>query len=296
MADIKTERLLNLTMALLATKRYLTKSEILKTVSGYSGAPDAMDRMFERDKDDLRTLGIEIEVGSLDSLFDDELGYRIRPENYVLTLPEISPTEMAYISLASQIWRDHALGESAQYALRRFQALGIETSREVEWLPVDQNLLRPDFESIWKAIEESRFLTFNYNAKKRTVWPIKLYLQNGAWYLDGIDEDLLEKRFKLIRVDGDFEVGKKGERPESKVDDSPDEDGVIVHFRFKEGSTIPFPQGNQNKGGSKYDAMVSFADHFSALHQSLSLAHIAQVLEPADLRQEILTILRDRTK
>ena len=105
MADIKTERLLNLTMALLAAKRYLTKSEILKTVSGYSGATDAMDRMFERDKDDLRSIGIEIEVGSLDSLFDDEIGYRIRPESFVLTLPDISPTEMAYISLASQIWR-----------------------------------------------------------------------------------------------------------------------------------------------------------------------------------------------
>ena len=34
--------------------------------------------MFERDKEDLRALGIPIEVGGYDPLFDDEQGYRIR--------------------------------------------------------------------------------------------------------------------------------------------------------------------------------------------------------------------------
>ena len=80
----KIERLVNLTIALLATKRYLTKSEIFRTVEGYEGAADTKERMFERDKDDLRTLGIEIAVGSFDPLFNDEAGYRIKVENYHL--------------------------------------------------------------------------------------------------------------------------------------------------------------------------------------------------------------------
>jgi proteasome accessory factor B len=71
----KIERLINLTIALLATKRYLTKSEIFSSVDGYEGSPETMERMFERDKDDLRSLGIEIEVGSFDPLFNDEAGY-----------------------------------------------------------------------------------------------------------------------------------------------------------------------------------------------------------------------------
>jgi len=58
MADTKTERLVNLTLALLASKRFLKKSEILRTVAGYEGSAESMDRMFERDKDDLRALGI----------------------------------------------------------------------------------------------------------------------------------------------------------------------------------------------------------------------------------------------
>ena len=68
----KSERLVNLTIALLATKRYLTKSEIFRTVDGYDGSPEAMERMFERDKDDLRSLGIVIELGTFDPLFEDQ--------------------------------------------------------------------------------------------------------------------------------------------------------------------------------------------------------------------------------
>jgi proteasome accessory factor B len=64
----KIERLINLTIALLATKRFLTKSEIFRTVEGYEGSPETKERMFERDKDDLRSLGISIEVGSFDAL------------------------------------------------------------------------------------------------------------------------------------------------------------------------------------------------------------------------------------
>ena len=85
----KNERLVNLTIALLATKRYLTKNEIFRNIEGYEGSAEAKERMFERDKDDLRKLGIQIEVGGLDPLFDDEAGYRIRPESYALSLREL---------------------------------------------------------------------------------------------------------------------------------------------------------------------------------------------------------------
>ena len=80
----KSERLVNLVIALLATRRSLTKNEIFRTIDGYDGSEESMERMFERDKDELRSLGIEIEVSGLDPLFDDELGYRIKPENFAM--------------------------------------------------------------------------------------------------------------------------------------------------------------------------------------------------------------------
>ena len=64
MASEKSERLVNLVIALLATKKYLTKNQIFSAVPGYEGTPDSKDRMFERDKEDLRAIGINIEMKS----------------------------------------------------------------------------------------------------------------------------------------------------------------------------------------------------------------------------------------
>ena len=101
----KIERLINLTIALLASQRFLTKSEIFRTVQGYEGSAETKERMFERDKDDLRTLGITIDVGSFDPIFNDEAGYRIRSENYQLDLGQITPTEISLLSLAADLGR-----------------------------------------------------------------------------------------------------------------------------------------------------------------------------------------------
>ena len=116
MSSAKTERLVNLTMALLGTKRYMAKSEIFKRVSGYTGTQETKERMFERDKDDLRNLGIEIEVATHDPLFEDEVGYRIRPESYQIQISDISPRELSLISLATQAWEGAVLDSSAHSA------------------------------------------------------------------------------------------------------------------------------------------------------------------------------------
>ena len=80
MTTRKTERILNLTICLLVADRYLTKDRIREAVEGYHDLSDsAFERTFERDKDELRALGVPIEVGSFDVLFDDEPGYLIRP-------------------------------------------------------------------------------------------------------------------------------------------------------------------------------------------------------------------------
>jgi proteasome accessory factor B len=93
-SDQKTERLINLTLALLSSKRYLTKSEIFKVVAGYSGSPETMERMFERDKDDLRNLGIRIEVRGLDPLFEDDQGYLIDSDTHQISPDNFSKEDI----------------------------------------------------------------------------------------------------------------------------------------------------------------------------------------------------------
>jgi proteasome accessory factor B len=216
MSDPKTERLLNLTMALLATRRYLTKIEIFQSVAGYSGAPEAMERMFERDKDDLRSLGIAIEVGNLDNYFEDELGYRIFPSSYGLDIGEITARELALLSIAAHSWSEGVLSKSSQSALRKLRSLGISLDTEdlaMGWARFENP--QPNFDQFWQGLEERKTLQFNYSSAtlaKRTVDAYGLTLWRGFWYLVGFDHDRREIRvFKLIRVaDQVATVGKSG--------------------------------------------------------------------------------------
>ena len=130
MADKKAERLINLTLALLATKRYLKKSEIFATVDGYSGNAESMDRMFERDKNELRSLGIDISVGDLDPLFDDEPGYRIFKDSYAFQFKDLEPADVALLSVAAKLWNDSILGIDAQAGLLKLESMGVVRDEE----------------------------------------------------------------------------------------------------------------------------------------------------------------------
>jgi proteasome accessory factor B len=214
----KIERLINLTIALLATKRYLTKSEIFRTVEGYEGTAETKERMFERDKDDLRSLGIAIDVGSFDPLFNDEAGYRIKSENYQLDLGEITPTEMSLLSLAADAWQGAAFAEQAQSAILKLSSIGVPAD------PIDIPGFSPklsnsskDLETISAAIGSSDYLIFDYlspslSAEAREVVPIALSNRSGFWYVSGVDKGVEEVRtFRLDRVQGAITVRKNKE-------------------------------------------------------------------------------------
>jgi proteasome accessory factor B len=211
----KIERLINLTIALLATKRYLTKSEIFRSVEGYEGSPETKERMFERDKDDLRSLGIEIEVGSYDPLFNDEAGYRIKQEKYQLDLGQITPTEISLLSLAAQAWQGASFDEAAQKALLKLNSIGVPSDSLT--LPGASNKLSDggrDFPLIAKAIADQQLLTFTYIDSQlfqnvRKIVPIGLSSRAGFWYLSGVDQEIQEIRtFRVDRIEGEIAASK----------------------------------------------------------------------------------------
>lgn len=211
----KSERLVNLTIALLATKRWLTKSQIFSSVDGYEGEPDAMERMFERDKDDLRNLGITIEVGSFDPLFDDEVGYRIRPENYQADIDSISSRELSLISLATQAWKGAVLNSSALSALIKLKSLGVDSDVDsIPGLAPTLHISDSNFATIVDAISERRVISFNYLSAdlisvSRAIEPYGAGTKNGFWYVAGRDLD--RKDMRLFRLDRfDSEVKRQG--------------------------------------------------------------------------------------
>ena len=211
----KIDRLINLTIALLATKRYLTKSEIFKSVEGYEGSAETKERMFERDKDDLRSLGIEIEVGSFDPLFNDEAGYRIKQEKYQLDLGEITPTEISLLSLAAQAWQGASFDEAAQKALLKLSSMGVPSDSLS--LPTSAHKVNDgggDLPLITKAIAEQQLITFVYldsqlDRQERKVVPVGLSSRSGFWYISGVDQEIQEIRtFRIDRIDGEITATK----------------------------------------------------------------------------------------
>ena len=221
----KTERLINLTIALLATKRYLTKSEIFRTVEGYEGSAETKERMFERDKDDLRTLGIVIEVGSFDPLFGDEAGYRIKSESYQLDLGAITSTEISLLSLAADAWQGAAFADAAQSAILKLSSIGVPADPiEIPGLSPKLANSSKDLETVTSAIADSDFLVFDYLsatlvAEERLIIPIALSNKNGFWYVTGVDQDMQEVRtFRMDRIQGSLEAKENKESFEYPVD------------------------------------------------------------------------------
>lgn len=205
----KNERLVNLTIALLATKRYLTKNEIFRNIEGYEGSAEAKERMFERDKDDLRKLGIQIEVGGLDPLFDDEAGYRIRPESYALSLRELTPTQVTLLSLAAQAWQDAAFTDLSQQALRKLTSIGLDT--DSSQLPIMAPKLIGADENLRSALDALTSLTtieFDYLniqgvAQKRQLQVYGVQARKSHWYLIGLDtEKNAIRNFRVDRIQG----------------------------------------------------------------------------------------------
>jgi proteasome accessory factor B len=124
MSRRKTERLLSLVVCLLSARRYLTATQIRAAVPGYPDSFDAFKRMFERDKEELRELGIPLETGSG---ADDELGYRISRQAYELPDIRLEPDEVAVLGLAARVWRRAELAGAADGALLKLRAAGVDS-------------------------------------------------------------------------------------------------------------------------------------------------------------------------
>ncbi|MDQ1706449.1 MAG: proteasome accessory factor [Frankiaceae bacterium] len=211
MAARRTERLLNLVICLLHTRSYLTAERIREMVAGYDEAPtdEAFKRMFERDKEDLRDLGIPLETGA-NSAFDDEPGYRIARRDYALPEITLEPGEAAAVGLAARMWSSASMSASATRALRKLEAAGVEMAPLPEGLQPRVEGSGVAFPLLAEAVHDGRVVTFPYRTAGgaepavRTVEPWGVVWWHGRWYLAGHDRDRGATRvFRLSRIAGD---------------------------------------------------------------------------------------------
>jgi len=302
----KSERLVNLVIALLATKRYLTKSEIFRTIDGYEGSNDSMERMFERDKDELRNLGIEIEVSALDPLFDDEIGYRIRTEDFVMDRNGFTANEIAYMSLAAQVWKDASLDEVAQKAMRKLA--GLAKPADISEIPAfaPAVLNAPIFLSeLVDCISQRKPVEFTYvdrelNALIRNVNVYSYFSLKGFWYFSGFDISRNDIRtFRCDRILGQLVVSKKTHSyniPDDYITDVNFEDLELTQqaqLRIRQGRGAQLRNlASKIEIGEEFDLVeLSFSSQESLA--SLILWHLDDVvvLQPESLKESVITTL-----
>ncbi|WP_152364847.1 helix-turn-helix transcriptional regulator [Microlunatus speluncae] len=204
MTTRKTERILNLTICLLVSGRFVSKGQIREAVEAYHGLSDAaFERTFERDKDELRALGVPIEVGSFEALFDDEPGYRIRPSEFELPPIDLTAEEAAVVGVAARVWQHASVAESTMSAIAKLRAAGIEPdTSQLASLEPSVQAQEPAFEPLWNAVLQRIRMSFTYrNGAKRTLEPWGLTSTKGRWYVIGRDIDRNGTRmFKLSRI------------------------------------------------------------------------------------------------
>ncbi|WP_197379677.1 helix-turn-helix transcriptional regulator [Mycolicibacterium mengxianglii] len=319
----KVERLMNLVIALLSTQGYITAERIRRSVAGYTDSPsdEAFSRMFERDKNELRDLGIPLETGRVSS-FDPTEGYRINRQAYALPDIELSADEAAAVAVATQLWESPELATATQGALLKLRAAGVDVDAADSAVAISSAAGLPGLRGseealgvLLSAINAGRAVQFPHRASRadpftvRTVEPWGVVTVNRRWYLVGHDRDRDATRtFRLSRIGNDVkEVGPEGAvtRPDGVdlreivtkvVGETPS--GLLARVWVADGRATALRRagttvGRYNLGGRAGEILeldIGWRDRLA--RDIAGYGADAVVLEPAALRDEVLDRLR----
>src|SRR3984885_12379817 len=326
MSKRKTERLLGLVVCLLSTKRYLTAEQVRAAVPGYPEQDDLFKRMFERDKEDLRDLGVPLETG-VNHPFDEDPGYRIRQQAYELPELRLEADEAAVLGLAARVWQHAAMAGAAAGALMKLRAAGIEAAgpdtaggdtagdRPIAY-GIEPRLGTPEpaFAPLWEAVRDRRPVTFSYRAagrsepQRRELEPWGVVNRKGRWYVAGRDRARDATRgVRLGRIAGPVKFcGPPGSvtvpdgadvRELVRDWDSPARDHTAV-LRVRSGTGVGLRQHAvsvraDETGPPGWDLVTTrFADVGSFADYAARFGPGAVILDPPDLREAVIARLK----
>lgn len=316
------ERLFSLVLALLSTESGLTKSEILANVQGYrqrfstGGDNASLERQFERDKDDVRELGIPLETIETPGAAGNNqtLRYRIPKGEY--DLPDdvrFTPDESALLSLAAMAWREGALSADSRRGLLKVRSAGSEDDDGAGAIGVHAYAPRlrardVAFEPLRSALDRAAAVRFDYitpgehDARRREVAPLALVQHGGRWMLAAHEFATGgEKNYLLSRIVGpvvQYEVGQHpapvgaGEQALAELERI--WSARTARIRVAPGSDAERRLARRRDTETD-DAGVLVLHHVDPQILAEELAAFGpevQVLEPADLRERVTERLR----
>ncbi|MGE0221044.1 helix-turn-helix transcriptional regulator [Mycolicibacterium sp.] len=318
----KVERLMNLVIALLSTRTFITADRIRATVYGYPAASDeAFSRMFERDKNELRDLGIPLETGRV-SPTDPTEGYRISREAYALPAVELTADEAAAVAVATQLWESPELITVTQGALLKLRAAGVDIEAGDDDVAITSTAALPGLrgseevlEILLSAIDSGRVVQFSHRPSRsepyvtRTVEPWGVVTHRGRWYLVGHDRDRDAVRtFRLSRIGAEVTaIGPAGAvgRPAGVnlreivarvVGDWPATGQARVWVAegrataLRRRGTVVGPRTLGGRGGEEITLDIGMFDRLA--REVASYGADAVALEPESLREDVIARLQ----
>jgi proteasome accessory factor B len=200
------ERMLNLLALLVDRSQPVTLKQIRAELAGqYSDKDEAARAQFERDKAELRNMGIPIDMVTLGGAQAGESAYAVQRTNYELADLDLSDDEMSALQLA--VATVHLAAQEGEQALWKLGAERVDDSLlgRVTVPFQDPNLAR-----VMSAIVARAPLTYRYKGEERKVDPYGMLARRGYWYLIGWDHLRKAQRvFRVDRIEGDVVAGKR---------------------------------------------------------------------------------------
>jgi proteasome accessory factor B len=210
-SSARAERLVNLVICLLSSRQYLTAERIRRIVPGYADTPsdEAFFRMFERDKAELRELGVPLETGRTPG-FEGGEGYRIARRDYELPDIDLEPDEAAAVALAARLWDSPQLAGAAHGALLKLRAAGVEVDPEPSIVVQPRvRATEPALIPLITAVQAGQAVKFPHRKSpaapttERALEPWGVVSWRGRWYVVGHDRDREATRcFRVSRIVG----------------------------------------------------------------------------------------------
>ena len=309
----KSERLMNLVICLLVSRGYVPKSRIRQVVGGYGDqAHDAFERMFERDKEELRELGIPIETGSNDPYGNEEPGYRIKRQDFELPEIRLEPDEAAVLGLAARVWQHASLAAATSRAVLKLRAAGVETDTGA-LAAVEPRVAveEPAFWPLWEAVRDRRPVTFDHRKQpgdppvRRILQPWSVLSWHGRWYVVGYDVDRAAPRlFRLSRIVGEvaptgpagsYDVPPGSEIREAASALTPARQTNLARVRVRRGSGYGLRRRSaaEQPWSDGWDLLtVPFADDGVLADEVAGYGADAVLLEPQAVRDRVVARLR----
>ncbi len=301
----KLERLLNLVAAMLATEQPLSRQDLRRRLpaGAYSDNSESFRRAFERDKEELRSMGLPLSVEPVPGTDPPVDGYRIRPGDYEADMPALTADELAALHLASNLVRLRDAPRSDPF----WRLGGVLQTDSPEVGAVAEVPAGEAVRELMTATAERRIVAFGYNGRNRTVEPHSLVFTRGRWYLAGHDQGPAESRqFRVDRIAGPVSAGEAGgfARPEDPVEVNVEpawrygEDGPLLASLLVHRRNVPWivdflgedaVQERREDGSAVVVETVRNREAFRSF--VLTFLDGAELLGPDELRTDMVTWL-----